>query len=147
MRGLLDINVLIALMDADHAFHEKAHDWYAQNRHSGWASCPMTENGLVRILSNPRYHPQKKHAPSEIISALQSFVKHSDHVFWADDLSLREPSAFLSEKILGPRNITDLYLLGLATKNEGCLVTFDTGIGMAAIPKAKPLNLKVIGCN
>lgn len=142
MRSLLDVNVLLALFDADHAFHERAHGWYGQN--TAWASCPNSENGLIRIMSNPNYHPVERHSPSEVISALQSFSKNSDHEFWADSLSLRDASCVDAGKILGSRVLTDIYLLALACRNGGRLVTFDEGINLTAVVGAKPENLHVI---
>ncbi|MGC9450831.1 MAG: TA system VapC family ribonuclease toxin [Oceanipulchritudo sp.] len=133
MRGLLDINVLIALADADHSFHERAHAWYGKNKRSGWASCPLTENGMVRIMTHPNYHPGIRYSAEEIISLLETFSQGSDHAFWVDDLSLLDRKLFKRERILGSRQVTDIYLLALAAKHGGRLVTFDEGINTAAV--------------
>lgn len=142
MRGLLDVNVLLALFDGDHAFHERAHEWIGNN--PKWASCPLTENGLVRIMAHPNYHPVKRHAVSEVIRALGIFADGTEHAFWADDRTLRDSSHVDAVRILGPRTITDVYLLALATHQKGRLVTFDEGINLSAVPGAKAANLCVI---
>jgi len=97
MRALLDVNVIIALLDPDHAFHERAHAWWAANMKHGWASCPLTENGVVRIMSNPGYSQKTRFTPGDLIGRLRTFAGQSDHEFWPDDISLRE------EKIFAPR--------------------------------------------
>ena len=68
MRALLDVNLLIALLDPDHVFHERAHDWWEANRSAGWASCPLTENGVVRVMSNPNYSRQLRLTPAAVIN-------------------------------------------------------------------------------
>jgi toxin-antitoxin system PIN domain toxin len=144
MRALLDINVLLALFDEDHVFHERAHTWFDQNLAAGWASCPLTENGLVRIRANPNYHPSKKRGVLEMIEGLRTFIHSTDHEFWSDDVSLLDPSQIDSSLFIGPRQITDLYLLALATRNGGSLLTFDRGVNLKAVSQAKPENLQVI---
>ncbi len=82
MRALIDVNVLIALFDSDHQHHERAHQWFEGNMSQGWASCPLTENGVVRILSNPRYS-QKFHRPiAEVTKDLQTAIAQTNHQFW-----------------------------------------------------------------
>ena len=144
MRALLDVNVVIALLDPDHAFHERAHEWWAANAKSGWASCPVTENGVVRVMSNPAYSPRAHFAPSDLIARLRIFSDQTDHEFWLDDISLRDESIFVMERIHGSRQVTDLYLLALAARRKGALATFDTAIPISAIRTAKAANLYVI---
>jgi uncharacterized protein len=144
MRALLDINLLIALSDEDHLFHATAHNWYQEHQAMGWASCPITENGMVRIMSNPNYNPVIRRPAAEIIQALKNFTGNSNHEFWPGDISLSNPSCFDPQKILGSRQITDLYLLGLATRYGGRFVTFGTGINFSAVLGAQPANLYVI---
>lgn len=144
MRALLDINLLIALLDADHVFHERAHAWWAANADRGWASCPLTENGVVRIMCNPGYSRTLRLVSSELIRRLASFAANSDHEFWADDLSLRDKAQFVAERIHGSRQVTDIYLLGLAASHAARLVSFDAGIPVSAVPRAKSRNLVVI---
>lgn len=118
MRALLNINLLIALFDSNHSFHERAHDWWAANLKRGWASCPLTENGIVRIMSNLGYSQQTRLTPGELIGRLKEFVSATDHQFWPDDVSLREPKNFAIEQIHSSRQLTDLYLLALASKKR-----------------------------
>ena len=144
MRSILDVNVIIALLDPDHAFHERAHEWWAANEKSGWASCPITENGVVRIMSNPSYSGKTRFAPKDLIAQFQTFVRGTNHEFWPDDVSLRDGKIFDAERIHGSRQVTDLYLLALASKHNARLATFDTTIPLSAVLTAKPANLAVI---
>lgn len=144
MRALLDINVLIALLDADHVFHTRAHTWWAANAGKGWASCPLTENGLVRIMCHPGYSQRIRLTPSRLVGLLSDFAAQSDHEFWSDDLSLRDTARFSADRIHGGRQVTDIYLLGLATSRQGQLVTFDESIPLSAVARAKSPNLRVI---
>lgn len=144
MRALLDINVLIGLLDPDHALHEPAHAWWAANAKEGWASCPLTENGVVRIMSNPRYSRRARFAPGDLISRLQQFAAQTDHEFWPDDVSLRDAGVFVADRTHSPRQLTDTYLLGLATRHGGRLATFDRGIPLSAVRSAKVANLCVL---
>jgi toxin-antitoxin system PIN domain toxin len=144
MRALLDANVVIALLDPNHALHDKAHKWWSANQASGWASCSITENGAVRILSNPNYRKQKRSSPAHIIGLLTSFASQTSHEFWNENISLRDEKIFSREEILSSGRITDIYLLALATKHEGKLVTFDQNISLKAVRTAKPQNLTVL---
>jgi toxin-antitoxin system PIN domain toxin len=138
------VNVIIALLDPDHAFHERAHDWWAAQARQGWASCPLTENGVVRIMSNPNYSRQATFTPGDLISRLRRFARDSNHEFWPDDISLRDEAVFSADHIHSSRLLTDLYLLALATKHHGRLATFDQGILLSAIAAAKNANLQVV---
>jgi len=144
MRALLDINVIIALLDPDHAFHERAHGWWAMHGKDGWASCPLTENGAVRIMSNPGYSRTMQFLPGDLIGQMRQFVDSTDHEFWGDSISLRNKAIFACERIHGSRHLTDLYLLGLAVSRQGRLVTFDTKIPISAVNDAEEKNLCVI---
>ena len=142
MRALFDVNVLIALFDPDHVHHERAHAWWKGNKASGWASCPLTENGFVRILSQPKY--PNAISTQDAIRRLSQSIGHGGHEFWVDDVSLTDASVFLSEHMLGRRQITDLYLLALAVRNSGRLVTFDQSIPISAIAGSKPTHRIVL---
>lgn len=144
MRALLDVNVLIALLDAAHAFHQRAHEWWAKHSNRGWASCPLVENGVVRIMVNPGYSAARRFHVEEIVSALSRFVDATDHEFWPDSLTLRDSKCFVPDRIHGGRQLTDLYLLALASRHGGRLVTFDQGIPLSSVTMAKPLNLVVL---
>ena len=143
MRHLLDINVLIALMDPNHAFHHRAHRWWAVKSRS-WASCPLTENGLVRIMASSNYSKTTRFSVLDIASRLAHFASSSDHAFWPDSLTIRDGRVFHHLSILSSKHLTDLYLLGLAAENKGCFLTFDQHIPLAAVPKATTKHLEVI---
>jgi hypothetical protein len=141
--ALLDVNVLVALFDPDHVHHDAAHDWFADSRGEGWATCPLTENGVVRILSNLRYSPTAE-SPARIVDRLRTFCASGHHVFWADDVSLLEARQFATDAPVSHRQITDVYLLGLARHHGGRLATFDRTIPLAASPGADAGDLVVI---
>lgn len=144
MRALLDINVLIALFDPDHVHHERAHNWLEKHGASGIATCPLSENGLVRILSHSAYSKKHRFHPDDLISRLQNFVSSWNHEFWPDSLSIRDNAHFIGEHILGSKQITDLYLLALATSRGGKLLTFDAGVSTAAVLSSSTKNLETI---
>jgi len=141
--GLLDVNVLVALFDPDHVHHEIAHDWFADHREHGWATCPLTENGFVRIVSNPAYGFEGFRADAAL-TLLKTFIGTGGHAFWRDALSLTDERLFDLTLATGHRQLTDIYLLGLATAREGCLVTFDRSIPRAAVKGAGAEALCVI---
>lgn len=144
MRALLDINIIIALFDPDHVFHERAHGWWATNIERGWSSCPLTENGVVRIMSNPNYSEKTRFTPGDLIGRLRKFAQQSDHEFWPDEISLRNEKIFAADRIHGSRQLTDIYLLALSAKHRSRLVTFDDGIPLSAVKGAKTANLCVV---
>jgi toxin-antitoxin system PIN domain toxin len=143
VRSLLDVNVLLAMFDEDHVHHERAHAWWDLNNGDGWASCPLTQNGFVRIFSQPSYRGGGTSAAAGL-DLLREASSKSDHVFWSDDISLLDVDRFNPERILGPKQLTDIYLLGLAVKNGGQLVTFDRAISRRAVIIAEPVHLVVI---
>ena len=143
MRRLLDVNVLIALMDPDHAFHHRAHAWWSSEPRA-WASCPLTENGLLRIMTLQGYSKTARFTVKEISERLSLFTDSSDHQFWPDSISIREPGRFDHGAILSSKQLTDLYLLALAVENHGCLVTFDQHIPSAAVIDSEPSQMEVI---
>jgi len=141
--SLLDVNVLVALFDPDHVHHDPAHDWFADSRVEGWATCPLTENGLVRILSNPAYGSTSER-PSAIVNRLRTFCDSGGHVFWPDQLSLRDSSVFPAALPVTSRQLTDICLLALARHRGGRLVTFDHAIPVKAVRGATSADLLVI---
>ena len=144
MRSLLDVNVLVALFDERHIHNKLAHDWLGKNIKHGWGSCPITENGLIRILSNPSYSRVHRFTVEDIASRLRDFRDSTDHEFWPDSLSILDSSQFDVNTILGPRQLTDVYLLGLAANQGGRFVTFDRTIPIHAANQAKGPTLDVI---
>ena len=135
MRALLDVNVLVALFDPDHVHHAAAHAWLEVNGPLGIATCPLTENGLARVLSSPAYgDPPLRSA--DIMERLESFRVSADHEFWPDAVSLRDRSLFRLRAI-GHRQLTDVYLLGLARSHGARLATFDRSIPLGAVVGAR----------
>ena len=134
IRALLDVNVLIALLDADHASHRTALAWFREHATGGWASCPITENGCVRIMSHPGY--PNAHSVVEVVERLRAAAAHPAHQFWPDGLSLLDERLIDATRVHGPRQLTDVYLLALAVKNGGRLVTFNASIALAAVTGA-----------
>jgi toxin-antitoxin system PIN domain toxin len=121
---LLDVNVLIALIDPAHVAHEDAHRWFQSTGHLSWATCPITENGVIRILSNPKY-PNSPGSPAVVAQIVGKLHALSGHHFWSDDISLVGSSNIDTAKILTSAQVTDSYLLGLASARDGKLATFD----------------------
>jgi toxin-antitoxin system PIN domain toxin len=142
MRALLDVNVLIALLDSDHTSHAVALMWFAKHAREGWASSPITQNGCVRIMSNPSY-PNALPIQA-VMKRLADACEEDVHEFWSDEVSLLNPNVVDSTRIHGPRQLTDIYLLALAVEQEGRLVTFDTGVPLAVVRKATADNLVVL---
>ena len=142
-RALLDINVLVALFDPDHVHHDLAHDWFADRRTDGWASCPLTENGLIRVLANPRYGSPNASLRG-VRDTVRRFLSSKEHEFWPDDVSIADDTLFNVSALTGYRQITDVYLLGLATRRGGHLVTFDRSIPVKAVIGAERAALTVV---
>jgi uncharacterized protein len=139
MRSLLDVNVLIALLDADHTLHEPTLEWFARHARGGWASCPLTQNGCIRTMANAGY---PNPLPVEAVTrCLAEACRSAVHQFWPDDVSLLDPRMANPTRILSSRQLTDVYLLALAAAHQGRLVTFDRTIVLAAVPGAKPQHL------
>jgi toxin-antitoxin system PIN domain toxin len=109
---LLDVNVLIALFDPLHVQHEAAHQWFETTGRQSWATCPITENGVIRILSQSNY-PNSPGPPSVTSSLLFKMRSLSGHEFWADDISLLDGDLIDPQRLLTPGQITDSYLLTL----------------------------------
>jgi toxin-antitoxin system PIN domain toxin len=141
--ALLDVNVLVALFDPDHIHHDLAHDWFSDNRTGGWATCPITENGLVRVLTNPQYDSPVSTA-SAVIDRLKKFRASGHHEFWPDDVSLADESLFKAGWARGHRQVTDVYLLGLAHRRRGRLATMDRSIPLTGVVGASRDSVAVI---
>ena len=142
MRALLDVNVLIAMLDANHAHHVTVSEWFAAHVEAGWASCPLTQNGCVRIVSQPRY--PNTLGVAEAVARLQAAVSTPWHEFFADDVSLLDDAVVNRRQLLSPRQLTDVYLLALAAAHGARLVTLDKSVSLAAVRGARAAHLAVI---
>ncbi len=142
MRALLDVNVLIALLDGAHQHHRLAWSWLDANIEYGWASCPLTQNGYVRIVAQAGY--PNPSTVRQAIGRLGAATRTPHHEFWPDPLSLLDDEFFDADRLLGPRNLTDHYLLALAAAHGGRLVSFDRGIAIGAARKARPEHLVLL---
>lgn len=141
--ALLDVNVLVALFDPDHVHHDVSHDWFADNGQAAWATCPLTENGFVRIVANLPRRSEFLPVP-EVAAILGKFCASGGHEFWPDMISFADHQLFDLALVRGYRQITDVYLLGLAVRHRGRLVTFDGGIRLNAVKGATRSSLEVI---
>lgn len=141
-RGLLDINVLLALLDSDHVDHHRAHRWLDEEIVHGWASCAITENGFVRVISQPRY--PSPISPTEAIDLLSRARDNDAHAFWPCDVSLLDARVVDRLRLHGSRQVTDAYLLALATAHGGRFVTFDRSVPVASVTDARDEHLTVI---
>lgn len=129
---LLDVNVLIALFDPLHVQHDAAHDWFAARGDNAWATCPMTENGVLRIVGHPRY-PNSPGNPAVVATALAGLCALPGHQFWSDDISLLRDVSVDPSRLLTSAQITDSYLLVLARRNGGRLASFDRRLVTSAV--------------
>ncbi len=141
-RALLDVNVLLAVLDSDHVDHDRAVDWLDDEIAAGWASCAITENGFVRILSEPRYPSPV--APTEAIELLSRARDSGHHAFWPCDVSVLDTRIVDHSRLHGPRQVTDAYLLALATAHDGRFVTFDRTVSLASVHGATQEHLTVL---
>lgn len=127
MTVLLDVNVLVALAWPNHVHHRLARSWFEKNSASGWATCSITENGFVRISSNPRVVDEAR-TPSEAVLMLRRLIQLEGHRFWKDDVSIAQAEASEVERIRGYRQVMDAHLIRLAGRRGGQLATFDRKI-------------------
>ena len=136
------MNLLIALVDEYHVHHSAATDWLGDNLEQGWATCPLTQNGCLRILSQPSYSN-----PMSIVEAvwlLRDTVSNGYHQFVADDISLIDEDVLDISSLSSHRQLTDVYLLSLAVEHDFRFVTFDRGVRMATVGGAEDRHLVVI---
>ena len=127
---LPDINILLALSDPMHVHHDVAHRWFTKTGRQAWATCPITENGYVRIASHPNY-PNRPGDVSTVLAILRQFCAAEGHHFWAEDISIT--TLLGSDVILSHNQVTDIYLLGIAVHNGGKLATLDRRIPGKAV--------------
>ncbi len=116
--------------------------WLDAHSKAGWASTPLTQNGCLRIMSQPAYsNPQTMNL---LVQMLQSSTASSLQLLWADDISILDNQLFRHTHIHSHKQLTDLYLLGLAVRHQGCLVTFDRRMPLSAVHGAQPEHLVVL---
>jgi len=136
--ALLDASVLIALLDANHIHHTLCTQWLGHHT-GGWASCPITLNGCVRIMAQPAY--PNRLPMQTVVAGLQQAMQHPMHAFWADEINPLQSDALDWERLPRPSDITDAYLLSLAVSKQGCLVSLDQGIALSWVVGAEKENL------
>lgn len=142
-RVLLDVNVLIALLDDAHVFSRRANGWLdAAPRRI--ATCPIVENGVLRIMSAPSYSATLRATPEQIAEGLRALAEAMDHEFWADDISLLDETLVDFSRLHGHRQVTDAYLLALAVRRGGVIASFDTALPVTAVRGAGRKHLVAI---
>jgi toxin-antitoxin system PIN domain toxin len=135
-RHLLDVNVLIALIDPAHVQHDQVHEWFGRVGHKAFATCPITENGLLRIVGHPKY-PNSPGPPSTVVSALVAMRALPGHAFWPDSISLAGSSLVDPTLLSNHGRVTDSYLLALARENKGRLATMDQKLATEVVTDGK----------
>lgn len=142
-RVLLDVNVLIALLDDAHVFSARANAWLdAEPRRI--ATCPIVENGVVRIMSAPAYSATQRATPEQVAEGLKALTEGVDHAFWPDEVSLLDEARFDFTRLHGHRQITDAYLLALAVHHDAAFASFDAGVPLSAVRGAERRHLLAI---
>jgi toxin-antitoxin system PIN domain toxin len=127
---LLDVNVLLALADPAHVHHDAAHRWLVATADHAWATCPITENGFVRIASHARY-PNRPGDVAAVLAILQRLCANPRHQFWSEDISIRD--IITDGTVVSSAQITDIFLLGLAVHKGGKLATFDHRVAVGSV--------------
>jgi hypothetical protein len=122
---LLDVNVLVARFWEPHIFHRKVRAWMASHENEGWATCPITQAGLIRTISNPAFSPNAPRPAEAIHWIAESLRQNPNHHFLADDLSVSDACVESLPRLNGFKQVTDAYLLGLAIHNKARLLTLD----------------------
>lgn len=129
---LLDVNLLIALIDPAHVHHDLAHDWFGRSGHKRFATCPITENGLLRIVGHPKY-PNSPGPPSVVAQSLLAIRALPGHRFWPDSISAVDDAYLDPARLSNHARVTDGYLLALARANGGRLATMDQRLATEAV--------------
>ncbi|MGH9511080.1 MAG: TA system VapC family ribonuclease toxin [Terriglobales bacterium] len=140
---LLDVNVLVALAWPEHEAHDRVQQWFLRKGRMGWATCPFTQAGFVRIVSNPSF---STHAvtPQEASRLLSANLNHPGHRFWRDEIAFTKAVQPFQARLRGHQQITDAYLLGLAAHLRGKLATLDERIGSLLAKNADWTHLEII---
>ena len=142
-RLLLDVNVWVALFDDAHVASGRANE-LINTPQIAIATCPLTENAVIRVLNLPSYGKRGALGIQLVRSQLTKACAELDHEFWPDDISLRDDSIIDFSRVHGHNQITDLYLLALAARHGGTLVTFDQSVSLDAVRGAKAEHLWVL---
>lgn len=130
---LLDANVLIALIDMRHDAHERSADWFASSTSDGWATCPLTQNAVLRVVGRASY-ANSPGSPMAVMPTLAALLKRPGHRFWPDDISLLDAAHFDASRMIAPGRLTDTYLLGLAKAHGAVFATLDRRLIADAVP-------------
>ena len=125
--NLLDLNVLIALADERHNHHQSAKAWYSSSGKQNFGICPLTEAGFLRVTTNPTFRPGP-FSFTRAVAIMHSVRKLAGYSYWEIGSPWVALTAPFAARISGHQQVTDAYLLGLAIKEDGVLVTFDRGI-------------------
>ena len=143
MRHLLDVNVWVALLDEAHVHHQQALA-FIRKRRLQIATCPLVENGVLRVLNLPSYSRFGPVGFEPVRDKLHQICSDLDHAFWPDSISLRDANVVHWPRVLGHNQITDVYLLALAVANQGCLVTLDHRVALSTAFGASNKNLMLL---
>ena len=143
MRYLLDVNLWVALFDDAHTHSARANA-FIEKRGIKIATCPLVENGVVRVMNLPNYGLRGAIGIDQVRAKLKQATTELDHQFWPDDVSILDDTRIHFSKVFGHNQITDVYLLALAVAHRGVLVSFDQHIALTAVKGASAKHLLVI---
>ena len=143
MTHLLDVNVLLALAWPNHIHHRAAREWFAHSSASGWATCPLTESGFIRVSSNRRATPDAR-SPREAALLLSRICALPRHAFVSDGVSLATMGELLGQVAHGSAHVTDTHLVVLARDHGLSFLTFDRGAADIAAALNVPHTLLTI---
>ena len=142
-RVLLDVNVLIALLDDAHVFSRRTYEWL-DSAPRQVATCPIVENGVIRIMSAPSYSTTHRATPEQVAQGLKALIEALDHEFWPDEVSLLDETLIDFSRLHGHRQVTDAFLLALAVRRRGAFASFDTALPVTAVRGARKTHVVAI---
>lgn len=153
LTSLLDANLLIALTHSAHVHHAEAHAWFAAQPKRRWATCALTQLAFVRLTSNPKV-VGREITPAEAMHALAAMAAQATHEYWPDAPEPLQLATLQCAALVGHRQVTDAYLLGLSALRKQCLATLDRGLvsfataaGLAAhveLVSARPMVQQIV---